>query len=136
MVSLFLVKVLFSKSLSTLMNAAVVLFTLEGCGPCSHLLQSENGGFLQKIAAECRANAFAFSHYSRTRARQFKPRDPPAGVKQSDSFPELCFVTYSDGGQVQQVQSFAGANDIQNFSCWLRNRSKTDKWVEGWLCPE
>lgn len=111
---------------------AVILFTLEGCGPCNNLLQQ---GIVQKLTHECSVNRFSFAHFAFAGGK-FRPNEPPTGVKKTQSFPELCFVTYDDKGQITHNKSFMGGSEIQTFSCWLRHRRENDAWRSGWTCPD
>jgi len=109
----------------------LILFTLEGCGPCLRLKQQ---GVPEQLRQAARDNMFRFAHYNKSSQGAYTPPNAPEMVKKTGSFPELCVVTADSAGHVQSVdQSLTGTADIQRYLCWLNDRAH-GPWTSGYVC--
>lgn len=113
------------------MSTYLVLFTMEGCGPCNKLKQL---GVPQQLQQAARDNMYGFAHYTRTSGGAYVPSGAPSGVKRTGSFPELCVVTTDRAGNITGVsQSLTGTADIQRYLCWLNDRAH-GPWSADYVC--
>lgn len=120
------------------MSHHVLLFTMEGCGPCHALLAAGMPSRLQRAAAH---NAFTFGHYEKVHSRVFVRRtglfltdEYLKHVKQSSSYPEACLVIVGLDGLPRQIVPFVGRDEIERLECWLNSRTSNEGWSSAFVC--